>query len=455
MAKKLWGGRFSKKTNPLVEEFTKSISYDSNLVECDVIGSVIHVSLLKKSALIDAKDAKNLLSALQKLHKKILKGEFNFDFNAEDIHTAVQNALEKEVGAASLKLHTARSRNDQVLFDLKLFCKLELVKMLVLCEKLRISLAKVAKKNKDVIIPGYTHLQQAQLIYLSDYFESYREMLKRDSKRLVDILKDIKLSLGAGALSGTPIPSKFYQDAIKDFIKNEKDLKEIFNLGKDVEKAKSLDTVSNRDFVVEILSSLSIIGMHLSRLSEDLIIWSTKEFSFVELDDAYATGSSLMPQKKNPDVLELIRGYTGTLYGNLMSVLTMMKGLPLTYNRDMQLDKPGLFSSLEIVKKELQVLPGLIETLKWNKKVIEERAENDEALYATDLVYHLVKKGIPFKTAHDTIGKLVKFSFTSGKKIKEMTDRELKKISDKLKQKEIVKLLNPKTSVKSRISIGR
>ena len=454
MSKKMWGGRFAKKTNKLVEEFTKSIAYDYRLAECDIIGSLIHVNVLKKSGFLSSAEYIKLKGALKSIKVKIDNDLVAFDSNSEDIHTAVQNMLEKSIGKLSLKLHTARSRNDQVLFDLKLFCKLELFNTMVLVEKLRISFEKVAKKNKNLIMPGYTHLQQAQLVYLSDYFESYREMLKRDMKRLLNVAKSIDLSLGSGAISGTPINAKLYKEAIKEYFSNDKDLKGFIN--RDViSSGKALDTVSNRDFVIEILSTLSIIGMHLSRFAEDIIIWSTKEFDFVTLDDSFATGSSLMPQKKNPDVLELIRGYTGTLYGNLISVLTTMKGLPLTYNRDMQLDKPGLFSSLDIIKGELEVLPDLVESLNWNKKVIKERVENDEALYATDILYHLVKKGIPFLNAHELVGKLVKYSGDTGQKIRDMNDKTLSRISGKLKHNEIVKIMSPETSVKSRISIER
>ena len=454
MSKKMWGGRFAKKTNKLVEEFTKSIAYDYRLAECDIIGSLIHVNVLKKSGFLTSAEYVKLKGALKSIKVKIDNDLVAFDSNSEDIHTAVQNMLEKSIGKLSLKLHTARSRNDQVLFDLKLFCKLELFSTMVLVEKLRISFEKVAKKNKNLIMPGYTHLQQAQLVYLSDYFESYREMLKRDMKRLLNVAKSIDLSLGSGAISGTPINANLYKEAIKEYFSNDKDLKGFIN--RDViSSGKALDTVSNRDFVIETLSTLSIIGMHLSRFAEDIIIWSTKEFDFVTLDDSFATGSSLMPQKKNPDVLELIRGYTGTLYGNLISVLTTMKGLPLTYNRDMQLDKPGLFSSLDIIKGELEVLPDLVESLNWNKKVIKERVENDEALYATDILYHLVKKGIPFLNAHELVGKLVKYSGDTGQKIRDMNDKTLSRISGKLKHNEIVKIMSPETSVKSRISIER
>lgn len=458
MAKKLWGGRFGKEIDPDVENFTKSIKYDIRLALYDVIGSQIHVSILEKAQFINPEEARKLKIALDKICNQIEKDEFELDEDCEDIHTNIQNLLEKDknIGDLALKLHTARSRNDQVLFDLKLFCKVELLQLAILSNKLNIKLLEVCEENKKVIIPGYTHLQHAQLVYLSDYLKSYIEMLNRDSERLINISHGIKPSLGAGAFAGTPIEPSFYNEAIRNYFEENKD----FAKGKDIEHyetiSKSLDTVSNRDFVIETLSALAILGMHLSRLAEDLIIWSTKEFGFIEIDDAFATGSSLMPQKKNPDVLELIRGYTGVLYGNLMNILTIMKGLPLTYNRDMQLDKPPLFSSVDILTKELKILPKLIGTLKWNKDIIDKNIKEDEAIYATDFVYYLIKKKkMPFKTAHDIIGKLMRESIETGRKIKNMTDKEIKRISDKLEKDELVKLMDPIKSVTSRISIDR
>ena len=465
MAKKLWGGRFGKKTDPLVEDFTKSINYDYRLAFFDIAGSMTHVEILKESGCITNKEANELHNALVNVFEQIEKGtdedgNFKYDKNCEDIHTYIQNLVEQELGEKSdlvLKLHTERSRNNQVLFDLKLFCIVKLSTIEKLCSSLIGTLKNEYNRVKGVKIPGYTHLQHAQLIFLSDYLGSYTAMLGRDYKKINSVRKNIKVFLGAGALAGTNIASRHYNKAVKKLLKDKrfKEGMQGFNIRHIGPVSNSLDAVSDRDFVIEILSTLSILGMHLSRLAEDLIIWSTKEFGFVELDDAFATGSSLMPQKKNPDVLELIRGYTGTLYGNLVSVLTMMKGLPLTYNRDMQLDKPPLFSSFEIIEKELKVLPKLIETLTWNKKKIDRTIKNDETLYATDWVYHLVKKKkVPFKKAHDIIGKLVKKFIIKGG-IKKVSASEMKKISDKLIKKEILKLMDPEKSVKSRISVDR
>jgi argininosuccinate lyase len=294
-------------------------------------------------------------------------------------------------------------------------------------------------------------MQHAQPVRLEDYLGAYRDMLKRDYDRTWIAHKNIELTMGAGALAGTPIVAANYNINLSKYVRKIKGVPGSFKLAP-VEN--SLDTVSDRDFVVEALGVMSIIGMHLSRLSEDLVIWSSKEFDFISIDDAFCTGSSLMPQKKNPDVLELTRGYAGRLYGNLVSVLTMMKGLPLTYNRDMQLDKEPLFNSLEIVFAELTVMAGLVLSLTFNKAKIEAHLE-DESLYATDLVYYLVEKGVAFKDAHNIVGKLVKYSADSSVDIKSMTDRELKKFSDKLVSGEVIKLLNPRVSVESKKSIKR
>ena len=449
MAKKLWGGRFGKKTDPLVEEFTKSIQYDYKLARWDVAGSKLHVRILEKNGLLSHPEAVKLMSGLDSIGKKLKKKEFKQTDKVEDIHTYIQNELQRKVGDLALKLHTARSRNDQVVFSVKVYCK----KMLLdICEGI-ITLTEViedkAKKNSGVIIPGFTHLQHAQPVMLLSYLQAYVDMLLRDMERLVFVSRNIKIAMGAGALAGTPIAAGAYQIKARELMKELK-------LGSIVLQpvSNAVDTVSDRDFVIEIISALSILAMHLSRLSEDLIIWSTKEFDFVEIDEAYCTGSSLMPQKKNPDVLELVRGYAGRLCGNLVGVLTMMKGLPLAYNRDMQLDKEPLFNSFEIVSGELKVLAGLIKTLKFNKDKIEEHLK-DEGLYATDLVYYLVDKGVPFKEAHTIIGKLVKYSLDNDIQIKDMPQGMLEKFSRKISKKEIMKLFDPLVSVKSKKSVKR
>ncbi|MCX5716223.1 MAG: argininosuccinate lyase [Candidatus Omnitrophica bacterium] len=432
MTEKLWGGRFSKKTNPLVEEFTKSIQYDHKLAKYDVLGSLAHVKVLKKAGYLSAKEAAKLSAGLSVIYRSVENGSFKPDPAAEDIHTNIENILMQKAGETALKLHTARSRNEQVAYATKLYCKEKINELDKAASALITALNKLSVKYKGLIIPGFTHLQHAQPVYAKDYLGAYIEMLKRDKNRLGFIAANIKLTMGAGALAGTPIQASKYEHAA----------------------VNSLDSVSDRDFIAEILSALSIIGMHLSRLAEDLIIWSTKEFGVIAIDDAFCTGSSLMPQKKNPDVLELIRGYAGRLYGNLVSVLTMMKGLPLAYNRDMQLDKEPLFESFELGLSELKVMTGLIATLKFNKDKIADQLE-DESLYATDLVYYLVDKGVAFKNAHTIIGKLVAYSVNNAVSIQGMDDYELRKFSDKLIKKEIIKLFDPLISVKSKRSIKR
>ncbi|MBU2102402.1 MAG: argininosuccinate lyase [Candidatus Omnitrophota bacterium] len=450
MAKKLWGGRFQKKTDPLVEEFTRSIQYDYKIAKYDVLGSMLHVEILKNSGYLTADETRKLVNALDSIYNDIDNNIFKRDVHAEDVHTDIQNKLQRKVGDLVLKLHTARSRNDQVVFATKLYSQFATLQLEIEVRSLVNVMLSLAKENAHIIIPGFTHMQHAQPVYLKDYLGAYVEMLERDANRLSYICDNIKITMGAGALAGTPISAKEYAIKANEYLK-EKNIGEIFNIQA---TSNSLDAVSDRDFVIEIISALSIIATHLSRLAEDLIIWSTPEFDFIEIDEAFCTGSSLMPQKKNPDVLELIRGYAGRLYGNLVSVLTMMKGLPLTYNRDMQLDKEPLFNSFEIVTSELKVLSGLMKTLKFNEDRIKECLK-DESLYATDVVYYLVDKKIAFKEAHTIVGKLIKYSLDNHIKIQDMPESTLKRFCDKFVKKDITRLFDPKVSVESKKSILR
>lgn len=449
MTKKMWGGRFSKSTHPLVEKFTGSVHYDKRLAEYDLLGSMIHVEILRKAGFLKKREALALFNGLQAIYKKAAAGTYKPDASSEDVHTDIQNKLEKSAGPVALKLHTARSRNDQVAFASRLYTKIKAAELSAAISGLDKALNALSKKYEDLIIPGFTHMQHAQVVRLKDHLGAYSDMLGRDSARLDAAAENIRLVMGAGSVAGTPIPAALYEIRSPGRLKNSNiksfDIHAVSN---------SVDAVSDRDFVVDILSALAMVGMHISRLSEDLIIWSTKEFAFVELDESFATGSSLMPQKKNPDVLELARGYTGRLYGNLMNVLTVMKGLPLSYNRDMQLDKEPLFDSIDIVLLELEVLSELVKTLKINKARVEE-ALGDEALYATDLVYYLVDKGVSFKIAHGLVGRLVKHSLESGIAIQSMNESELGKFSDKFVHNEVIALFNPAVSVKSKRSIKR
>ncbi len=454
MSKKLWGGRFEKATDPLVEKFTKSIQYDYKLAQYDLVGSMLHIFVLQKAGILTSNEASKLTEALKEINETIKNNKFRFDPNSEDIHTQIQNMLQKNknIGDLALKLHTARSRNDQVVFATKCYIKAGIFKLRKLILSLTGSILEVEKQNIDIILPGFTHMQHAQPVLLANYLGAYFWMLHRDVNRLSYIEEHMMVTMGAGALAGTPIDAVNYNMKVSEVVKEIGEFAKHFKIEP---ASNSIDAVSDRDFVIEILSALSIIGMHLSRLAEDLILWSTKEFDFIEIDESFCTGSSLMPQKKNPDVLELIRGYSGRLNGNLVNVLTMMKGLPLTYNRDMQLDKEPLFDSFEIVSRELEVLAKLIKTMKFNKDKIREHLK-DESLYATDLVYYLViKKGIAFKTAHNIVGKLVKDSSGRVGGIQGMPEKDLKRYCNKFVKKEIAELFKAEVSVESKKSMAK
>lgn len=440
MSNKLWGGRFGKKTNPLVEEFTKSIQFDKKLAEYDCLGSLAHIGILKKARLITAEEHDKLKKGLVSILDSIKSKKFEPDNSFEDVHSYIQHLLEKRAGKSALKLHTCRSRNDQVALDTKLYCAKELLATRNLLLKVTDRLIDLENKNLGLKIPGYTHLQHAIPVALAHHLGAYFSMLARDFKRFGNILESIKFSMGAGALAGTFIESSMYNIVVKDL-----------NIEPTV---NPIDAVSDRDFVVETLNALAITGMHLSRLAEDLVLWATKEFDFIEIDDAFCTGSSLMPQKKNPDVLELIRGNAGKLYGNLISVLVMMKGLPLSYNRDMQLDKEPLFNSFEVVQQELKVLTELLPAIRFKKENIANQLE-DECLYATDIADYLVQKGVAFKDAHTIIGKLIAYKLKTGKEIKKMDDSELKAFHPVLTGKVVKKIINPETSAESKKSIKR
>lgn len=450
MAKKLWGGRFKKPADPVFEEFSRSVQYDYKLAEYDIIGSIIHVHVLTKAKYLTSAEGKRLIRGLRSILKGFKSGTCKPDLSQEDIHTQIQNMLQKSIGDVALKLHTARSRNDQVVFAVKLYCKAQIARTVEGITALTDALAYAARKYEDIIIPGFTHMQHAQPVYLKDYFSAYSAMFERDAARLKNIDSTMRVSLGAGALAGTPISAGDYSIDPRSI----PEAKVVASFTTLHSTRNALDVVSDRDFVIEILSSLSVMAMHASRLAEDLIIWASKEFGFVDLDDAFCTGSSLMPQKKNADSLELIRGITGRFYGNLIAVLTMMKGLPLSYNRDMQLDKEPLFASFEAAGVVSKILSGLMKTLTVNKDAVSAHLA-DESLYATDLVYYLVEKGLAFKPAHTAVGKLVRYSIDAGIAIKNMDERELRGFSPLFKKQEILKLFDPAVSVASKRSIKR
>ena len=424
MAKKLWGGRFKKEIDKDFFEFQKSIQYDYKLALYDVIHSQIHIIALKNAGILTPDECKKLYSALKEIYTEIKENKFKSNLQSEDIHTEIQNRVEKKVGKLADKLHTLRSRNDQIAFDEKIYCRIQSLEIGNLILEVIKSFLELSKQYIGFSIVGYTHTQRAQKVDFIDYLGSFVCIFKRDSKRCNDFSNKIVASLGSGAFKGT-ILTKHYDNALQGIIKKLA-LDETIKL-QTVENP--LEHVSDRDFIIEFLSVLSILQMHLSRFAEDMILFSTQEFNFVDLPEEFCTGSSLMPHKKNPDFLELVRGYTGRIYGNLMALLTIMKGLPLTYNRDMQLDKEPLFSSVDIIKDELKILARFIKGIKLNEKVIEKALE-DESLYTVDLAEYLVKeKKIPFAQAHEIIGKVIRYAEDNKCKIKDMEDVALKKIS--------------------------
>ncbi|NQU74028.1 MAG: argininosuccinate lyase [Candidatus Omnitrophica bacterium] len=430
MAKKLWGGRFKKKVNKEFFRFQKSISYDYKLANYDILHSRIHIVALKNAKILTPGDAKKMDTALKQILKGIRNKTFKPNLASEDIHTDVQNRVEKKCGKLALKLQTFRSRNDQIVFCEKGYCDDESGNIADLLGEVISSLEFLAVKYKGFHFVGYTHTQRAEKIAFMSYIAAFESMFTRDKERLLEFRKKLTLYIGSGAFKGSSL-IKNYDRAIKEFLKKtfEKALS-----GKIKAVENPPDNVSDRDFIIEFLSILSIVQMHLSRLAEDFILFSTNEFNYMELPEDFCTGSSLMPHKKNPDFMELIRGYTGRIYGNLASILTTMKGLPLTYNRDMQLDKEPLFSSVEIIKDELAVLADFIKGIRLNRNAIVESLK-DESLYATALAEYLVKKKIPFGTAHEIVGKLIRYSEDNKCKIRQMGNETLKRFSHCLNKK--------------------
>lgn len=447
MTKKLWGGRFKKEIDKDFFEFQKSIKHDFKLAEYDIYHSLIHVCALREAHVLEHDEWKRLTSSLKEILTEIEDGKFRPDLSSEDIHTEIQNRMENRVGPLALKLHALRSRNDQVAFDERYYCLAKSIDIATLTASLTKSLVFLAKNSAKEKFIGYTHTQRAQVIYFLDYIISFFSMFERDANRLSRFFEELHIGIGAGALTGSTLSRDNYNKAINKSV--------IVGQSKKIKPSDDpLGNVSDRDFVIEFLSTLSVLQMHLSRLAEDLILYSTKEFNFIDLPEEFCTGSSLMPHKKNPDFLELVRGNTGKIYGNLMSILTTMKGLPLTYNRDMQLDKEPLFSSVETIESELKIMSKFIKGIKLNTEVIKKALE-DESLYATELAEFLVFKGVPFKDAHTLIGRLIRDSYDKNKKIKEMPDEELKEYHQELDRKVIQKVMNPEYAVKSKKTFSR
>ncbi|PKM52303.1 MAG: argininosuccinate lyase [Firmicutes bacterium HGW-Firmicutes-7] len=413
---KLWGGRFSKSTHAMVDDFNSSIRFDERLYRQDIAGSIAHVTMLGEQAIIPIEDSKTIIVALGEILKEIEAGQVTFDIEAEDIHMNVEKLLIEKIGDVGKKLHTGRSRNDQVALDMRMYIKNEILEIDKMIGSLQSVLLKLCKENLDTIMPGYTHLQKAQPITFSHHLMAYFEMFKRDRSRLKDAYKRTNvLPLGSGALATTTYPLD------REMVAKLLDFDSIC--------LNSIDGVSDRDFCIELLSALSTLMMHLSRFSEEIILWCTNEFNFIELDDAYSTGSSIMPQKKNPDIPELVRGKTGRVYGSLFSLLTTMKSLPLAYNKDMQEDKEVTFDAIDTVKMCLPIFKDMLNTLKINKEKMYQGAGGGFT-NATDAADYLVKKGVHFRNAHEIIGKLVLYCINTNKTLEELTLNEYRTISD-------------------------
>lgn len=396
----LWSGRFSEKTDELVAKYTESISYDRRLYPFDIAGSKAHATMLAKQGIIPQEDADAIIGGLNAILAEIESGNFDFKEELEDIHMNIESRLTELIGQPGARLHTGRSRNDQIATDERLYMRHEAAEISNKLKKMQVALVALADRNSDVIMPGFTHTQHAQPILFAHHLLAYVEMFARDCERMADCSRRLnRLPLGAGAIAGSTLPldRKFTAKA----------------LGFDEVLRNSMDAVGDRDYIIEFLADLAIIAMHISRISEDIVIWFSQEFAFIELGDAFTTGSSLMPQKKNPDVAELARGKTGRVYGHLMAILTTMKGLPLTYNRDMQEDKEGLFDSIDTVKLSLATLAAMLGTLKPRADRMRQAAA-DPALMATDLAEWLVRHGVPFRDAHHQVGRFVGYCAAKG-----------------------------------------
>ena len=436
---KLWGGRFKSGTNTLVNDFNSSIRIDSRMFKEDILGSLAHVKMLRKQEIIPEDAYNKIESGLNDILIKLENNLIEIDENSEDIHSFIEGLLTYYIGPYGKMLHTGRSRNDQVTLDLKLYLK-GYVPLLIrdIINFLEV-LYKKSEENIDTIMPGYTHMQKAQPITFSHHLLAYCEMFKRDVSRLKDFLIRLdEMPLGSGALATSTYPID------RDFVAKELDFSKI--------TLNSLDSVSDRDYVIEVLSTLSIIMMHLSRFAEEVIIWCTNEFNFVELSDEYSTGSSIMPQKKNPDVAELVRGKTGRVYGDLITLLTVMKGLPLAYNKDMQEDKEALFDALDTVKLSLQTFSGMIDTIKINKDIMKDGASKGFT-NATDLADYLVKKGVPFRDAHGIVGEAVLYCIKENKGISDLSLLELKRFSN-IFEEDVYEAIDFFTCVNERKVIG-
>ncbi len=439
MSQKLWSGRFKEKTAQIVETFTSSIDVDRRLYAYDIQGSIAHCKTLAKAGIITDQEARKLIKGLKAIDKEIKQGAFEFSDRLEDIHTHIETRLAEVVGKVAAKLHTARSRNDQVALDVRMYLRDQIAAINRLLLKLQNVLVDLAKRHIETILPGYTHLQRAQPILLAHHLLAYFEMFSRDGERLEDALARINvMPLGSAALAGTPYPiDRKYTAELLGFAKV---------------CTNSLDAVSDRDFIIEFLSAAGICMMHLSRLSEELVLWSSAEFGFIELPDAFATGSSIMPQKKNPDVPELVRGKAGRVFGNLTAMLALMKSLPLSYNRDMQEDKSLLFDSADTLTACINVYIHMLPKL----KIRHDRMQNAAStgyLNATDLADYLVAKGLPFREAHHCVGQAVRFAAKKKQEIHDLSLKQLQRFAPQIED-DIIDYLATQQMIDRRKSIG-
>lgn len=439
MAQKVWGGRFQEDTDTLVHRFNASIGFDYRLYAQDIEGSIAHCRMLAKQSIIDEEEALEIIEALGEIKREIERGDLSFENEYEDIHSLIEAVLIDKIGVVGEKLHTGRSRNDQVALDTRLYTRTAVQSVIDLIKKTQLALISLAEDNFDLIMPGYTHLQRAQPVLLAHHLHAYHEMLQRDRERFEESFKRVNvLPLGSAALAGTTF------DLDREMVAKE--------LGFDRISQNSMDAVSDRDFVLEFLFNVSVLMMHLSRLSEELIIWSTQEFDFITIPDAFCTGSSIMPQKKNPDVPELIRGKTGRVYGHLISLLTTMKGLPLAYNKDTQEDKEPLFDAIDTVELCLGVISRFLGAISFNGNRLKEASEKG-FLVATDLADYLTLNGMPFRKAHEIVGEMVLFSLEQKKELADLTLEEMKGFSRQIKQ-DVYGWLDPLSSVKKRNTPG-
>jgi len=435
----LWGGRFTKETKDEVFRFNESLSFDRRLFEQDIEGSIAHVVMLEKQDILTLEEKDSIVKGLTQIKDEVLNGTLSFDGGYEDVHSFAEAKLIERIGEAGKKMHTGRSRNDQVALDMRLYVREQVVIVDEELKALLQVLLHIMEENTETYMPGFTHLQKAQPITLAHHFGTYFEMFKRDRSRMHDIYKRMNYCpLGSGALAGTTYPLD------REYVAS--------MLGFEGPTLNSMDSVSDRDYCIEFLSALATVMMHLSRFCEEVIIWNSNEYGFVEMDDAYSTGSSIMPQKKNPDIAELVRGKTGRVYGALMSMLTTMKGIPLAYNKDMQEDKEMTFDAIDTVKDCILLFTGMVDTMRFNKKNMEESAKLGFT-NATDAADYLVKKGMPFRDAHSVIGRLVLFCIEKNCAIDDLTLEELQSISEVF-EADIYDAISLKTCVEKRLTTG-